>query len=131
MLQSTKRSQTAGLPPGTLVHIGERKAENVRVTIIDYNETQFEEKEAEKIEECFPFRDTQTITWINIDGIHEVDIIEKLGKCYDLHPLLLEDILNTEQRPKMEDFGDHLFFVLKMLNYGEDGAIEAEQVFTN
>ena len=57
-----------------------------------------------------------------------MDIIEKLGKCYNLHPLLQEDILNTEQRPKMEDFGDYLFLALKMLNYDENGVIEAEQV---
>ena len=69
MRQLTKRSETAGLPPGTLVHIGERKTEKVRISIIDYNETHFEEKEAEEIEECFPFKDTPTVTWINIDGI--------------------------------------------------------------
>lgn len=123
-----RRSQKAGLPPGTLVHIGERKAEKVRISIIDYDATQLEEKEAETIEECFPFKDKPTVTWINIDGLHQVDIIEKLGSRYNLHPLLLEDILNTEQRPKMEDFGDHLFFVLKMLDFGENGVIEGEQL---
>jgi magnesium transporter len=123
-----KRSQKAGLPPGTLVHIGERKAEKTRIRVIDYDEKQFQEMEAETIEVCFPFRDSSTVTWINIDGIHQVDIIEKLGSCYNLHPLLLEDILNTEQRPKMEDFGDYIFIVLKMLDFGENGVIEAEQV---
>ncbi len=123
-----KRSKKAGLPPGTLVHIGERKAEKVRITIIDYDEKQFKEMEAETIEVCFPFKSEPTVTWINIDGLHQVDIIEKLGSCYNLHPLLLEDILNTEQRPKMEDFGDHLFFVLKMLDLGENSVIETEQI---
>jgi len=123
-----KRSQKAGLPPGTLVHIGEQKMEKVRISVIDYNEKQFQEIEAENIETCFPFKDSPTVTWINIDGIHQVDTIEKLGGCYNLHPLLLEDILNTEQRPKIEDFGDYLFFVIKMLDFGENGIIEAEQV---
>jgi len=123
-----KRSQKAGLPPGTLVHIGERKMEKVRISVIDYDAAQFKEMETETIEACFPFKDSPTVTWINIDGVHQVDIIEKLGSCYNLHPLLLEDILNTEQRPKMEDFGDYLFFVLKMLDLGENGVIEAEQV---
>jgi len=125
----TKRSQKAGLPPGTLIHIGERKTEKPRIRIIDYNEEQVEEKEAKTIEECFPFKDKPTVTWINIDGIHQVDIIEKLGSYFGLHPLLLEDILNTEQRPKMEDFGDYIFFVLKMLYLGDDKEdMEAEQV---
>ena len=125
----TKRSQKAGLPPGTLIHIGERKAEKTRIRILDYNEAQFEEKEAKTVEECFPFKDKPTVTWINIDGIHQVDIIEKLGSYFGLHPLLLEDILNTEQRPKMEDFGDYIFVVLKMLYPGDNKEdTEAEQV---
>lgn len=111
----TKRSKKAGLPPGTLIHIGEKKAEKVRIRILDYDESQFEEKEAKTVEECFPFKDTPTITWINIDGIHEVEIIEKIGKHFGFHPLLLEDILNTEQRPKMEDHEDYIFIVVKML----------------
>ena len=124
-----KRSGKAGLPPGTLVHVGERKAEKVKIRILDYDEVQFEEKEAKTIEESFPFKDKPTVTWINIDGLHEVEIIEKLGSHFGLHPLLLEDILNTDQRPKMEDYGDYIFVVLKMLYSGENkDEIEAEQV---
>jgi magnesium transporter len=124
-----KRSEKAGLPPGTLVHIGERKAEKVKIRILDYDEAQFEEKEAKNIEESFPFKDKPTVTWINIDGLHEVEIIEKLGSHFGLHPLLLEDILNTDQRPKMEDYGDYIFVVLKMIYPGEKkDEIEAEQV---
>jgi magnesium transporter len=124
-----KRSKKTGLPPGTLVHIGERKTEKARITIVDYDETQFEEKEAKTIEECFPFKDKPTITWINIDGIHQVEIIEKLGKHFDIHPLVLEDIANTEQRSKMEDFNDYIFLVLKMLYFEEEeNEIKSEQV---
>ncbi|MFC2072393.1 magnesium/cobalt transporter CorA [Chloroflexota bacterium] len=124
-----KRSGKAGLPPGTLVHVGERKAEKVKIRILDYDEAQFEEEEAKTIEETFPFKDKPTVTWINIDGLHEVEIIEKLGSHFGLHPLLLEDILNTDQRPKMEDYGDYIFVVLKMLYSGENKCeIEAEQV---
>ncbi|MDH5684516.1 MAG: magnesium/cobalt transporter CorA [candidate division WOR-3 bacterium] len=126
--KSIKRiSRKAGLPPGTLVHIGERKAEQVKITIIDYDESQVQEKIAEKIEECFPFKDKPTVTWINIDGIHKVEVIEKIGNCFNLHPLILEDILNTGQRPKIEDFGEHIFLVLKMLYYLEK-EITIEQV---
>jgi len=124
-----KRSEKAGLPPGSLIHVGERKAEKVKIRILDYDEAQFEEKEAKNIEESFPFKDKPTVTWINIDGLHEVEIIEKLGSHFGLHPLLLEDILNTDQRPKMEDYGEYIFVVLKMIYPGEKkDEIEAEQV---
>jgi len=121
--------QKAGLTPGTLVHVGERKIEKVKIRIIDYNEEQFEEKEARTVEECFPFKDKPTITWINIDGIHDVEVIGKIGAYFDLHPLILEDIVNTGQRPKLEDFGNYVFIVLKMLSYSEEkNEIEAEQI---
>ena len=124
-----KRSDKSGLPPGTLVHVGERKAEEVKIRVLDYDKEQFEEKEIKAIEETFPFKDKSTVTWINIDGLHEIEVIEKLGSCFGLHPLLLEDILNTDQRPKMEDYGDYIFIVLKMLHYRENrDRIEAEQV---
>jgi len=60
-----RASNKAGLPPGTLVHIGEKRTEKVKTTVIDYDETHFQEKEVETIEECFPFKDTPTVTWIN------------------------------------------------------------------
>jgi len=124
-----KSSKTIGLPPGSLVHIGEKKTAKVKISILDYDEKQFEEKEAKKVEDCFPFKDKPTVTWINIDGVHQVDIIEKIGKCFGLHPLVLEDIMNTGQRPKMEDFEEYIFVVLKMLYHSEkDNEIKAEQV---
>ena len=124
-----KRSKKAGLPPGTLMHIGDKKAEKTRITIIDYDEAQVQEKEIKNVEECFPFKDTPTVTWINIDGIHDVEVIEKIGKHFNLHPLLMEDIANTDQRPKMEDFCDHIFVVLRMLEYDEvKKSIKSEQI---
>lgn len=110
-------SKKAGLSSGTLAHKGEKKTEPVNITIINYSEAQFSEIETKSVEECVQFKDKPTVTWINIDGIHQPDIIENIGKCYDLHPLILEDILNTWQRPKKEDFGNYIFFVLKMLYY--------------
>jgi magnesium transporter len=122
-----KRSKKAGLPPGTLVHIGEKKAETPKITVMDYDEAHFQEKEIKAIEECFTFRDAPTVTWINIDGLHQTEILEKLGECYGFHPLVLEDILNTDQRPKMEDYGDYLYIVLRMLSY-TSSQIETEQI---
>jgi magnesium transporter len=124
-----RRSKKSGLPPGTLVHIGEKKRDKVRITVLDYDETQLEEKEVRIIEECFPFKDKPSTTWINIEGLHEIDIIEKIGNHFNLHPLLLEDIANTEQRPKMEDYGEYVFVVLKMLSADEKAdEITSEQV---
>ena len=111
-----KRSaKKAGTAPGTLVFVGEKKAENVTFTIIDYDTDSLQETEVTSIEECLPYRDKKSVTWINISGLHDVEIIEKLGEKFNLHPLLMEDIVNTDQRPKLEDQDDYLFIILKML----------------
>lgn len=124
-----KTSAKKGLPPGTLVHVGEKKVETVRITVMDYDTESFQEKTLSAIEECFQFRTTPTATWINVDGIHEVEIIEKLGKEFGIHPLVLEDVLNTNQRPKVEDYGQYIFVVLRMISYDEQSqAIKSEQV---
>jgi len=124
-----KSSKKFGLPPGTPVFVGEKKVEKVKITIIDYDEGNLEEKEARTIEECFPFKEKPTVTWINIDGLHEVEIIEKLGKYFGLHPLIIEDIVHTRQRPKMEDLENYIFLVLKMLYFDEEtDDITTEQV---
>jgi magnesium transporter len=81
------------------------------------------------IDECFPLKDQPIITWINIDGVHKLDNIEKVGKHLKIHPLVLEDIVHTGQRPKMEDFNDYLFVVLQMLQYNEkENETKTEQV---
>ena len=124
-----KRSRKAGLPPGTLVHIGEKRAEGSKITVIDYDEANFQEREVKALEECFAFRDKPSVTWINVEGVHQIEVVEKLGNCFGLHPLVLEDILNTDQRPKMEVYEGYVYIVLKML-YGNDSnrSVEAEQV---
>jgi magnesium transporter len=124
-----KRVKKVGLPPGTPVYVGEKEIEKVKISIIDYDEEHILEKKAESVDECYFFKDKPTVTWINVDGIHQVDVIEKIGKYFDLHPLILEDIVYTDQRPKMEDFGNYIFIVLKMLDYDEKrGEVKAEQV---
>ncbi|MBW2603746.1 MAG: magnesium/cobalt transporter CorA [Deltaproteobacteria bacterium] len=115
-----KQLKKAGASPGTLVHIGEQKVDETRITIIDYDEAHLQERVIEGIEEAFPLKDLPTVTWINIDGLHEIDIIEKVGRYFNIHPLVLEDILNTGQRPKTEEFEDLIFVVLKMLHYNEN-----------
>ena len=124
-----RRSVKTGFPPGTLIHIGDRKSGPVRIKIIDYSESSLQEKDAGRVEECFPFKDSPTVTWINVDGVHDVPLLEKLGGCFQIHPLILEDILNTDQRPKMDDMERYIYIVLKMLDYDTaKDEIVAEQV---
>jgi magnesium transporter len=124
-----KSAEKAGRPPGTLIHVGERKTDRARVTVIDYDELSVNEHELDDIEECFPFKDTATVTWINVDGVHDTDVIQKLGDCYGIHALVLEDVVNTSQRPKLEEFDDYVFLVLKMLLLNkEERRPEFEQV---
>lgn len=104
-------------------------AKESKVTIIDYNEKEFHEKEIKNIGECCVFKDAPTVTWINIDGLTQHELLEKLTRDYELHPLVVEDILNTDQRPKMEDFGSYIYMVMKMLSYNQaEAEVEIEQV---
>jgi len=119
----------AGLPPGTLIYTGERKMESVRITVLDYDENSFQENHVANIEDCFEFKTTPTVSWINIDGLHDVDIIERIGNQYDFHPLMLEDILHTGQRPKFEDYEKYIYIVLMMLSFDEESqTVQSEQV---
>jgi len=130
MRKLIKRSaKKAGSAPGTLVFVGEQKAETVTFTIIDYDADNLQETEVASIDECLAYRDKKSVTWINISGLHDVEIIEKLGEKFNLHPLLMEDIVNTEQRPKLEDYDDYLFVILKMLySEGQNHVILHEQI---
>ena len=124
-----RRSRKAGLPPGSLIHIGDKKAAPIKINIIDYDEETFQEKEAKSIEECCAFRETSTVTWINVDGVHDSRLISDLGSRFGIHPLILEDIMTTAQRPKMEDMGDYLYIVIRMLDLVEKRKeVRSEQV---
>jgi len=118
-----------GLPPGSLVYTGEKKIDNVKISVIDYDQNNIQEKEVKDIKECFPFKDKPTVTWVNIDGLHDIEVIEKIGNYFEVHPLVLEDILNTDQRPKMENFDKYFFFIVKMLYFDEKlQEVHTEQV---
>jgi len=124
-----RRSRKAGLPPGSLVHVGEKKSERTKITIMDYDGKAFQEKEAKSVEDCFSFKETATVTWINIDGVHDSELVGKLGSHFGVHPLILEDIMTTAQRPKMEDLGDYIYVVLRMLTCEKDkDGVFSEQV---
>jgi magnesium transporter len=127
MRQFTEKvSRKAGMPPGTLVHIGEKKTERIRIHVVDYDEDNFEERELSSIKECVPYKTKPSVTWINLEGIHQTDVIEQIGNEFDLHPLAQEDILNTQQRPKMDDYEDYLSVILKIISY-DSGKLKTEQ----
>ncbi|MCF7975452.1 MAG: magnesium/cobalt transporter CorA [Phycisphaerae bacterium] len=124
-----RQSHKSGLPPGTLVHVGDQMMDHVRMTLLDYDEERFDERQLERIEDAYPYKASPTVTWLNIDGLHDISVIEKLGKQFCLHGLTLEDIVHTGQRAKVEDMDTYLFVVLRMLTYSEETrTVQSEQV---
>jgi len=118
-----------GLPPGTPVYVGDRPQVRPRVTLIDYDEKHYTEQTIDQVAECLPFREADTVTWVNVDGLNDVALLQELGKVMGYHALTLEDILNTEQRPKAEDYGDYLYITLKTLEVrAEDEQLATEHV---
>lgn len=114
-----RRSAKSGLPPGTMMFIGEQEMHTARVDLIDYNESHLEELRDVSIDRCAESARNPGVRWINVNGIHSVALIESLGKYLDLHPLTLEDIVNTTHRPKTEEFPKYIYVVLKMISYDE------------
>jgi magnesium transporter len=123
-----KRSVKAGMPPGSLVHIGETPAQAVSIELIGYDPETFEEQRFATVDDCLPHLERPGITWVNVEGVHDVEIIRHLGERFSLHPLVLEDIVNTGQRPKIEDYDDYLFIVLRMLRPTGGGEFTSEQL---
>ena len=111
-----KRSKKAGMSPGSLVHIGEKKIDEIKIALMNFDPEQLLEKVLPNIEASFPYKDTPAVTWLNVDGLHEVNVIERIGVHFGIHPLVLEDILHTGQRPKAEEFDDYIYVVFKMLD---------------
>lgn len=117
-----------GKAPGSVIYTGNKSSKKLFIDIFDYNVEQCIEKELNTVEETFNFKLTDSITWINLNGLNHVAEIEKLGNHFNLHPLVLEDIVSISQRPKIDEHDDYLFVVLKMLYYDKNEDIVAEQV---
>ena len=114
---SKKRSKKAGLPPGTLIHTGDRTSDKTRMVVYEYGAGHFIETDITAMDNLQAYKTGTQPRWINVYGLSQIDILEKLGYGFGVHPLVLEDIVNTDQRPKMEDYGDYLYIVLKVLSY--------------
>ena len=127
--RTPQSKQKTGLPPGKLVYIGDQKDAPVHISVIDYDSDHFEERTFTNPEECFRYKNTLTRTWINVDGIHQTAVVEKIGKHFGISTLVLEDVVNTNSRPKIDDFKDYVFIILKMLSYDRlQRSLKIEQV---
>jgi magnesium transporter len=123
------QSPKAGLVPGTLVYLGDKKVDKVSIQIMDYDAESLKEVSVTRPEKCEEYLDKDTVTWIHVAGLHEIGIIEKFGKMLKIHDLVLEDVLNTAQRPKFEDHENLIFVVVKMLHWvAEEDDVVAEHV---
>ncbi|EMQ94037.1 Magnesium and cobalt transport protein CorA [Xanthomarina gelatinilytica] len=114
--------------PGSIVYTGENPTEKLFIDVFDYAIDFVKESELKSVEEAFNFKHTNSNTWININGLNHIQDIEKIGKHYNLHPLIMADIANTSQRPKIDVYDDYIFVILKMLYYDENEDIKIEQI---
>jgi magnesium transporter len=123
------RSHKAGLPPGTAVHIGEQKTETTRIRVMHYDAAKLTERELDRIEEGAALKAPSGVTWVHVTGVHDVDLLGRLGRSFGLHPLVVEDISNTDQRPKVEEYEGYAYLVIKLLHDDTpDGGTVVEQV---
>ena len=124
-----RRSKKIGLSPGSLVHIGEQKVEEVNLSLIKYNQDKVNFDKVEEISQLNQFIKKDVVNWLNVSGLHQPEIIEQIGDQFGIHSLVLEDIMNTEQRPKVEVYDDYIFIVVKMMRYDEQNEeLDVEQL---
>lgn len=124
-----KMARKAGMPPGSLIYTGEQEPLTARITLTRYDGEDYTATELDSLDACPMADDQPGVIWININGVNQVRNLEKLGACFHLHPLVLEDILEVDQRPKIEDYEDYLYIILRTIRSGSAAAdIESEQV---
>ena len=125
----TTTSNKAGMPPGSLVYVGDVCEAEFTLSIIDYNKETIEEQSIQSIDEILPYVAKDTVTWLNVEGLGNVKLIESIGRILNIHPLVLEDILNTHQRPKFEEYDEYLYIVLKkMALENKEFSVSYEQI---
>jgi magnesium transporter len=124
-----RRVKPSGSMPGTIVHTGVRKVDAVTFDVVYYNADGFEEYHPATLEDCFPFEGPRQTSWLNVDGLHDTEQITRLGELAHLHPLVIEDIANTSQRPKIENYDGRVYIVMRMLRANpETNEIDEEQL---
>jgi len=123
------RQKATGEIPGSLIHLGTQRIDKPKLRFFDFTPEKMVERELESIDECLPYLEENTVSWLNIYGLHDAGLIQRLGEIFDIHPLLLEDMLNTGQRPKIAETDKLMIMILKILNYDENtNKLYADQV---
>ena len=129
--KNTKRKKSykvKNTSPGTVEYFGKKQSLETKIDIINYNKDACDFQISSKVEDAFNFKGQEHVTWININGLNNTQEIEKLGLHYNLHPLVLEDIVTTNQRAKLEEYEDYLFIVFKMLHFKNEEEIVYEHM---
>jgi magnesium transporter len=123
------RKEITGKSPGTLIYLGKRKVEKPRIRLIHYDLDSEAEVELDTLQECLQWISDKSVSWLNIDGLHDPGLIQEMGDMFHIHGLQLEDIVNTDQRPKMDETDDLLIIYLKMVDFNqEDRKLQSEQI---
>jgi magnesium transporter len=121
-----KKKHNVGAPPGELFYTGAAKEERVKLTLIGYKENDYYEQDYYDLSELLKNVRPGYIKWINVDGIHKLELIESIGKYFNIHPLTLEDIVHVESRPKFEDYDNYVVMIMQMLYY--DNHVRSEHL---
>lgn len=128
-LRKKLRSQKSGLPPGALIHIGEIKTPRPALSLIDFSPDAFSEHELPDIAALDAIPRTPGVRWLNVHGVHDTALLSAIGERFGLHPLVIEDVLNTDQRPKVDDFDDYLFIITHLYGIGNNrGDVTTDQI---
>ncbi len=126
--RKVSKSKTAGLPPGQIIYLGEQLTNKSVIELISYNSHEIDDIFSDKAEDILKQIKPENINWLNIDGLHNTPLIEATGNFFNINPMTLEDILNPDQRPKIDDYDDYLYFTLKTLNSLKQNDIIYEQI---
>ena len=114
--------------PGHVIYTGNKAQKAVSIDVFDYNDDYLDEETLARLEEYHKDTDEKTVTWININGLSDTVALTQIAERYKLHPLVMEDVANTSQRPKLDEYGDHLFIVFKMLYYDDQNQLNVEHI---
>lgn len=126
--EKSKADQLIGQAPGTLIYTGKRHTEKVELELFAFNENELKHHSANQWKEIFKHKLEDRVNWINVAGLSDVALIDQIGQDFKLDKMLLEDVLMVDQRPKAEDFGNHIFFTIKMFHHPGQSGIEFEHL---
>jgi magnesium transporter len=122
-------SHKAGLPPGAIIHVGDVHQIDTKISVINYDIHGIEEPQVDSVEQLLDYKNSNQVTWVIVEGLSNPELIGKIGELFDIHPLVIEDILTTHQRPKFEEYDHFLYMVLKSLtSHSKQFTVKDEQI---